>query len=94
MPSAQVVCSGPLILPLFSTPQAEWEAHLSFQSLSGVYTSETYYFGEFKRYQCPEKVEVFGGSSYCMLGRAKFFLLHPLVMDGVDFGAQKTCHLH
>ena len=60
----------------------------------GVYASETHYFGGFERCRYPKNVEVFGRSSYGVVGGVKFFLPHPLVMNRVDFGAKKTCHLH
>ena len=48
VPSAEVVHNGPLILSLLPAPQAEGEVHLSLQSLGGVYTLETHYFGGFE----------------------------------------------
>ena len=55
MPSVQVVYNGPLVMTLLSASWAEQKAHLSFQSLGGVYALETHYFGEFEGLHCPEK---------------------------------------
>ena len=87
VPGAEVVYDGPLILSLFPTPQAEREAHLSLQSLGRVYALETHYFGGFKGCHCSEKVEVLGGPPNHVVGGAKFFPPHPLVMNRVDLSA-------
>ena len=63
------------------------------ESLRGVYTTETHYFGGFERQHYPEIVEVFGRPPSHVVGRVNFLPALPLVLSQVDFTAQDTCNL-
>ena len=58
-----------------------------------MYALETHYLRGLEGCNCSEEVEVLGGPPNHMVGGAKFFPPHPLVMNRVDLTAQKTSHL-
>ena len=51
-----------------------------------MYAPETHYLGGLEGHNCSEEVDVLGIPPQCMVGRAKFFPPHPLVMNRVDLG--------
>ena len=87
MPHVEVIHHGALILSFFPALWTEGEACLLLQSLWGMYALETRYFGGLEGHNCSEEVEVFGRPPNHVVGRAKFFPPHPLVMNRVVLSA-------
>ena len=52
-----------------------------------MYGLETHYLGGLEGRNCSEEVEVLGRPPNHMVGRVKFFLPHPLVVNRVDLSA-------
>ena len=52
-----------------------------------MYAPETHYLGGLEGHNCSEEMEVLGGPPNHMVGTAKFFPPHPLVVNRVYLSA-------